>query len=637
MAIRVAELVVKISADIHEVERAMESVRDRLSAFGKQAAITGGLLSAGVTLPLIGIAKAALDTAMDYQSALNLMQAVSGATAEQMARVADTAKALGADMSLPATSAADAATAMVELAKAGLSVEQAMAAAKGVLQLSAAGNLSNAAAAEIAANALNAFSLSGERATDVANLLAAAANASSAEVTDVAAAMRMASAVFASAGVPIESLVAAIGQMANAGIKGSDAGTSLKQMLLSLQAPSDKAKNLMAELGITIYDAQGVMLPFAQIIEQFSTKLGALSQEERNAALATIFGSDAVRAANIVLMQGVDAHNQMLEAVTRQGAAAELAGARMKGLAGALQGLQSQLETVLLEVAEPFLNMIEAWVRGLAELVPKLSELDPNLRNAALAFAAVLAAAGPVILAVSALASAIGFLLSPLGLVVLAVAALAAAWTANFLSIRDITASVLNAISTIITIATQVITGDWQGAWQTMQHIVQVAWGGIQTVVSSALTTLQTTIALTWDSIHTTTKTAWEGMLGAIKTAINNIIDVINSFIQRWNDISISIPEFEIFPGQRWGGWSIPFPDIPLIPHLAHGGIVTRPTLAVLGERGSEAIVPLERGVPAITVHVHVAGSVIAERDLAETVRAELIRIGRRNLSVGLA
>lgn len=450
MAMTAAELKVKIGADTGEAERGMQSVSERLTNLSQNALKTGGMLTAGITVPVAGIAKAALDMAVDYESAMNMLQAVSGATDEQMQQVAQTAKALGADLTLPATSASDAATAMVELAKAGLSVEQSMAAAKGVLQLSAAGNLSNAAAAEIAANALNAFGLSGERAADVANLLAAAANASSAEVTDVADSLKMASAVFASAGIPIEELIASIAQMANAGIKGSDAGTSLKQMLLSLQAPTDTARALMDGLGISIYDAQGAMLPWGDIINQFSTVLATLTQEERNAALATIFGSDAVRAANIVLMGGVEAHNEMLDAVTREGAAAELAGARMKGLGGALQGLQSQIETVLLELAEPFLGTLEGWARGLADLVPKITELDPNLRNAALAFLAVLAAAGPVLLVVGALSAALSFLLSPIGLVIAAVAALAAAYASNFLGIRDLTDQVVATIGGLL-------------------------------------------------------------------------------------------------------------------------------------------------------------------------------------------
>jgi TP901 family phage tail tape measure protein len=356
--------------------------------------ITGGILTAGITLPLIGVSKQALTSAMDYQSALNLMQAVSGATDEQMQKVAETAKALGADMNLPATSAGDAALAMTELAKAGLSVNDTLAAAKGVLQLAAAGALDEASAAEIVANALNAFNLGGLRGYQGSGFAFAAANASSAEVTDMADSLTMSAAVFSSANIPIEELVASIGQMANAGIKSSDAGTSLKQMILSLQAPSNKAADLMSDLGISIYDTSGNMLPFGDIISQFSGKLSGLTQEEKNSALATIFGSDAVRAANIILMGGGDAHNKMKDAVTQTGAATELANAKMEGFKGALEGLKSQVETVCLAIAEPFLDTLEGWARRLADLIPKIMDIDPALRNAALAFGAVLALQG---------------------------------------------------------------------------------------------------------------------------------------------------------------------------------------------------------------------------------------------------
>jgi TP901 family phage tail tape measure protein len=795
MAITAAELQVKIGADTTDADQAMQSVSGRLSSFGAQAGMVGGLLTAGITLPLVGVAKTALSTAIDYQSALNMMQAVSGATDAQMAQVAATATALGADMSLPATSAADAALAMTELAKAGLSVEQSMAAAQGVLQLAAAGGLSEAQAAEIAANALNAFGLSGEKATDVADLLAAAANASSADVGDLADALKMSSSVFAAAGMPLEELVAAIGQMANAGIKGSDAGTSLKQMLLSLQAPSDKARQLMADLGITIYDTQGQMLPLPQIIDQFSTRLAGLSQEQRNAALATIFGSDAVRAANIVLMAGADAHAQMLQAVTRQGAAADLATARMKGLGGAIEGLKSQIETVLLSAAQPFLGTLEGWVRGLADLVPRIAAIDPALRTAALAFAAVLAAAGPALVVFGAVSAAIGFLLSPIGLVVIAIAALAAAWATNFGGIRDLTASVLtavsNAIQTVIrfvspfiqreigvvvgwwqanwpliqrtvetvmttihrvvtnvltgvqqiwqthgttitaivqsawiiitttidtalklvlnlmTLVMQVITGDWRGAWTTIQTILRTVWDGIVAIVKATLTGLVallalawagikaaaqstwssitadvgrawdtlkavvgasaswivTTLAKAWSSVASTAGSAWRGvadtiagiwsgLVNTVRGHLNRLIDALNGLVRGWNALQFRIPGFSVdlpavdVPGVGrvgggrlgWDGLSVSVPNLATIPRLAEGGIVTRPTIAMIGEAGPEAVVPLRSaGVTPITVNISVAGSVIAERDLAARVREELLRLGRRNLSVGLA
>jgi TP901 family phage tail tape measure protein len=434
---QIASLYAKIGTDTSGLSAGLNSAKKDINGFGnnlanmgKQAAFLGAGLTAGLTLPILGVGKAALDMAMGYEKSMNLFQAVSGATADQMGQVAKKAKELGADMTLPATSAADAATAMTELAKAGLSVNDTLDASKGVLQLAAAGVLTEAQAAEIAANALNAFHLEGKEATRIADLLAAAANTSSAEVTDVAMSMQMAGSVFASAQIPIEDLITAIGEMANAGIKNSDAGTSLKQMLIALEAPSDKARKVMGGLGIAIYDAAGKMKPLRELIGIMTEKLSPLTQEARDYALSTIFGSDAVRAANIVMLGGVDAFDKMKEGVTKQGAAATLAGARMKGLAGAIEGLKSQIETVLLDVAEPFLGMLEGFARSIADLVPKIETIDPNIRNMALAFLGVLAVVGPLLLAFGAIAGAVAFLITPVGIAAIAIAGLAALFVA---------------------------------------------------------------------------------------------------------------------------------------------------------------------------------------------------------------
>lgn len=384
MAIQLGGAYGKIELDASGVRRGVGQAQSALGGLrgSMQSAfsVATGFLAANIFQKamdgMVGAVKGGLDVAMDYQSSMNMMQAVSGATEEQMAKVGQMAKKLGADMTLPATSAGDAAGAMTELAKAGLSVDEALAAAKGTLQLAAAGQVSEAAAAEIAANAINAWrnaageaALTGDDAVMVADLLAGAANASSGEVTDMADSLKMASAVFAAAGIPIEDTVAAIGEMSNAGIAGSDAGTSLKQMLLSLQAPTDKSRKLMAQMGVEVYDSQGQMRDFRDIIGGFNKGLEGLTQEQRNQALATIFGSDAVRAANVVLGGGVEAFDKMKGAVTKEGAAAELAGARMKGLRGAIEGMKSQVETALLTLAEPMLGPLEEGMRGFADVI----------------------------------------------------------------------------------------------------------------------------------------------------------------------------------------------------------------------------------------------------------------------------
>lgn len=343
-----------------------------------------GLVAAGQAF--VGFVKDSLDQVGDYEQSMNMFGAVTGASADEMKRAGALAKSLGGDLSLPATSAADAGKAMTELAKAGLSVNDVMGAAKGTLQLAAAGGLDEAQAAEIAANALNTFRLSGDKAVEVADLLAAAANASSIEVTDAAAALKQAGSVYSSFQGPVVGakdalidMTTAIAILGNAGIKGSDAGTSLKQSLLQLAAPSDKAKGLMVDLADSIgvsgdiaFDASGNMRSLKDIVGLVAKSTAHMTQEERNYNIATIFGADATRAIIALMDQGADGWDKMRKSVTKEGAAADLAATRMQGMKGALAGVQSQAETLMLEALEPLLPIITDILKSAGEFAGSL-------------------------------------------------------------------------------------------------------------------------------------------------------------------------------------------------------------------------------------------------------------------------
>jgi TP901 family phage tail tape measure protein len=306
----------------------------------------------------------AVKAAANFEQSLNIMKAVSGATAGQMRQVSAVAKQLGADTQLPATSAKDAADAMTELAKGGLSVKESMAAARGVLQLSAAAQIENAEAATITARALNAFGLQGKDATRVADLLAATSNASTAEIGDVAMAMQQAGASAKQMGVPIEDLTTAIGLMANAGITGSDAGTSLKTMMARLLPSTVKAKAAVKELGVSVFDADGKFIGVRAAIGKYTDALSGLNPKQRQAAIQTIFGSDAQRAANIVLGAGVGQYDKMKDAVTREGAAKDLAASKTKGLSGAIEGLKSSAETMAISFGSQALPAVTSLARA---------------------------------------------------------------------------------------------------------------------------------------------------------------------------------------------------------------------------------------------------------------------------------
>jgi TP901 family phage tail tape measure protein len=367
---------VTIIGDADKLKKAFGEASRSASGFGSSMMHAGKIAAAGLGagLAVVGYGlKKSVDAAAAFESTLNTLEAVSGATADQMRDVSKRARDLGRDITLPATSAKDAAEAMTELAKGGLSVKQSMKAAKGVLQLAAAAQIGNAEAATIAARALNAFGLKGQEAGRVADILANAANASTGEITDFAMGLQQSSAVAKQWGLSINETTAALMQLSDAGVVGSDAGTSLKTMLQSLSATGAKARGAMADLGVDVFDANGKFVGMETTINQFTQGLKGMSQEQQTAALKTIFGSDAVRAANIILGQGTDAFGKYVEKTERSGAAAELAAAKMKGFKGSMEAIKSAVETLQIELGTMLLPALTRAAEGVSRFVAKFA------------------------------------------------------------------------------------------------------------------------------------------------------------------------------------------------------------------------------------------------------------------------
>ena len=453
-------MAINLGSAYGEIVIGTEKSESNIAQLSSSLRNTGAAMSAAFTLPMVGIATAAVTSAAGFEQSMNVMQQVSGATEAQMASLQAQALQLGAETSF---SAGEAATAMLELAKAGLSVDEVSAAIGGTMALAAAGGLDLAAAAEISANAVNAFGLEASQADNVANMLAAAANASSVEVTDLAAGFQMAGSVFASNGQSVSDLATAMAILGNNAIKGSDAGTSLKTMMMRLAAPTDEAAGAMSALGLNVYNADGSMRPFGDIVADLSTVTAGLSDEQRNAALSTIFGADAIRSATILAREGAAGFASMSASVGQQGAAADVANARMSGMAGAIEYMKGSIDSFLIATALPFLDSMGGIVRQVADAISAFGTMPEPIKKAALAFGAVLAAAGPLMLALSGLGTVLGALLSPIGLVALAIGGLAAAWVSDFGGIRTtmepIVAAIVGWFQTQLPLAVQTAQG----------------------------------------------------------------------------------------------------------------------------------------------------------------------------------
>jgi TP901 family phage tail tape measure protein len=363
---------VQIVGDSSKLEKAFRQASSSASGFGAGMARAGKIAAVGLGagLAVVGLGlKSALSAAGEFESTLNSFQAVASATSAEMKQVSKRARELGRDITLPATSAKDAAEAMTELAKGGLSVKQSMKAAKGVLQLAAAAQIGNAEAATIAARALNAFGLSGNKAGMVADVLANAANASTGEITDFAMGLQQSSAVAKQWGLSINETTAALMEMSDAGIVGSDAGTSLKTMLQSLIPATEPAANAMERLGVNVFDAHGKFVGIEETIRQYSAGLKNMTQEQQAATLKTIFGSDAVRAANIILGKGALAFDSYVKKTEKSGAAAALAAAKMKGFKGSMEAIRSAVETLQIELGTLLLPALTRAAEGVSNFI----------------------------------------------------------------------------------------------------------------------------------------------------------------------------------------------------------------------------------------------------------------------------
>jgi TP901 family phage tail tape measure protein len=350
----------------------------RQSGWSKFAPIVkGGLVAAGVAVVAFGAAS--IKAAAQFDQRMSAIAAVTGATGSEMDKLRQKALQLGKDT---AFSASDAARAIEELAKAGVSTADILnGAADATVNLAAAGEIDLPQAATIASNALNTFGLKGKDMAHVADEIAGAANASAIDVGEFGQSLAQAGAVAATIGLSLDDTAVAIAELGNAGIKGSDAGTSLKTMLQRLIPQTDQAKAALEKLGIItadgsnkFFDAQGNIKSFAQVQGILSTSLKGMSREQKLATLQTIFGSDAVRAAAVFTKEGAAGFDHMAKAMGKV-SAADVAKKRMDNLKGSIEQLKGSLDTLLIIVGEKLTPAFRGAVDAVTGFLNKL--IDP--------------------------------------------------------------------------------------------------------------------------------------------------------------------------------------------------------------------------------------------------------------------
>lgn len=340
-----------------------------------------GVASAGATAA-IGAATAAVaalgaaihdtvQTGMAFDAMMSQVQAKSGASAEEIEQLREQAITLGASS---VYSASEVAAAMKELGAAGMSTEQIMAAVPGVLSAAASEGMDLAEAASTMSDTLTQFGLGADQSSRVADVLAQAANASSAGISDLGHALRYAAPMAAAMGLTVEDTTAAVMALAQAGIRGEQAGTTLRGGFTALVNPGKQAADAMDRIGLKVADATGKMKPLPVLIGELESRTSKMTQTQRAATVAQIVGTEASSGFLALMRQGqpaLEGYRTSLESAA--GAAEKMAAVQMDNLKGDLQELSGAWETLQIRLFDTADSPMRGVVEALSEVVKDMT------------------------------------------------------------------------------------------------------------------------------------------------------------------------------------------------------------------------------------------------------------------------
>jgi len=366
---------------IDQVSGPAKKIEASLNRLGNVAKRVTGVLKSPLTLVGIGAGFYGLGTsfskAMSFEAQMSSIKALTGLTAEEMQDMQRLAMEMGAKTKF---SALEAAKGMEELLKAGLTPAQVKTGAlEAALNLATAGELELAEAAEVMSTSLNAFKADGLSAAAASNILAGTANASATSVKELNYALSQVSAVASGIGMSMRDTNAALGLFANNGLKGSDAGTSLKTMLSNLQPATKEQIEVFKKLGVVtasgtnkFFTAEGKLQSLTSIAETLNDALKGMTDQMRMAYLEKMFGSDAIRAANIIFKEGPQGVKKFLDEMSKV-TALEVAREKMNNAAGAVEQFKGALETLQISAMLPFLPTIKRIANGAADFTDRVS------------------------------------------------------------------------------------------------------------------------------------------------------------------------------------------------------------------------------------------------------------------------
>lgn len=551
-------------AALTEMEAELKNVNAELARapFDEYAAkaekVGGTLTSVGQKLlPLstgiAGLGVAAVKTTADFDSEMSKVSAISGATGTDLDKLRGKAREMGAKTKF---SASEAAQGMQYMAMAGWKTQDMMDGLEGIMNLAAASGEDLASTSDIVTDALTAFGLSAKDSSHFSDVLAAASSNANTNVSMMGETFKYAAPVLGSLGYTAEDAALAIGLMANAGIKSSQAGTSLRGAITNLAKPTDTVAAAMDKYGISLTDSSGKMLSLRELMEQLRQKLGGLSEAEQAQAAAALFGKNAM-SGMLAIINGSDKDFEKLAGAIDNcdGSSEKMANTMNDNLQGQITILMSQLQELAISFGEILMPKIRDIVTHVQNFVDKLNAMDEGQKETILRIGMFVAALAPMLMGlgkVITFSANVSRALGTLSAGLVKAGGFSGVFTKALGLITSPAAIVVGAIAAI----TAVIIHLWNTN-EDFRNTITAIWQKIKdafTTFAAGISERLSALGITFGDVTSAIKTIWDGFCNLLAPVLEAAFNTIAIALQTAFNVILGI--WDVFSAVFSGDWS---------------------------------------------------------------------------------
>ena len=602
------ELKVKITADANGLKGALNGISSDISKVGKDfdglknlgqgISSVGKALTAGLTLPIVGAGVASVKTASDFQGAMKEVSAISGATGKDLDSLSNLAKEMGSTTKF---SASESAEALKYMGMAGWKTQDMMEGLPSILSLASAGNTSLGATSDIVTDGLTSMGLSAKDAGKFADIMASTCSNANTNIELMGETLKYVGPVAGSLGIEMDDLSVAIGLMGNAGLKGGQAGTSLRAGLTNLVKPTKEMKKAMEKYGVELVKNADGSVDLMGTMQNLRRTLGELDQTTQAQALASIFGKEAMSGWASIVNASEGDFNKLTDAINNsEGSAKKMADTMLEGSQGAIVEMKSALEGVAITIGERLTPFLEKLADGVSKVCEWFQNLSPATQTFLMIVATLIASIGPLLLLIGGAISLFANLSIVAGALGISIGALVAPF--------GIAIAIIGAIIAI----GYLLVSNWDLIKQKAKELgknISDKFSEIKTNVTNKVNEVKTNIVNKFNEaknrvseIFGNIKQGIEDKINGARDAVSRAIEKIKGFFNfEWSLPKLKLPHISIS-----GSFSLMPPSVPKfgIDWYSKGAIFKKPT--VLGGMGigdrhngigsnAEAILPINQ------------------------------------------